>query len=126
MKIPDFYPSLRTDGNDFAILDLPLWDYKCSRQQMYFATIHQRPIVGGIITRRSEKAGNSMKTIENYLYLSSSLETITELKSKNIKYVVFHKNCSIEPVSQNDKENLTNIFGEKVFSDETIDVFKVY
>jgi hypothetical protein len=93
---------------------------------MYFATIHQRPIVGGIITRRSEKAENSMKTIKNYLYLSSSLETITELKSKNIKYVVFHKNCSIEPVSQNDKENLTNIFGEKVFSDETIDVFKVY
>ncbi|HSQ46548.1 MAG TPA: hypothetical protein VLM44_06465, partial [Lutibacter sp.] len=97
-----------------------------SRKQMYFATIHEHPIVGGIITRRSEKAENSMKSIENLLYLSNPKESITELRSLNIKYVIFHKNCSIEPVSQNDKENLTNIFGEKVFSDETIDVFKVY
>jgi hypothetical protein len=126
MKVPDFYPGLTKDGNDFAILDLPLWDYRCSRQQMYFATIHQHPIVGGIITRRSEKAENSMKKIENYLYLSNSLTTKTELKSQNIKYVVFHKSCSIDPVSPNERNNLTLRLGQSVYSDELIDVFLVY
>ncbi len=126
MKIPDFYTSFRKDGNEFAIFDLPLWDYRCSRQQMYFATIHQHPIVGGIITRRSEEAENSMKTIENYLFLSNSLATKTELKSQNIKYVIFHKNCSIEPVSPNERENLTLRLGNSVYSDELIDVFQVY
>ena len=126
MKIPDFYTSFRKDTNDFAILDLPLWDYRCSRQQMYFATIHQHPIVGGIITRRSEKAENSMKTIENYLYLSNLKETKIELKSQNIKYVVFHKSCSIDPVSPNERENLTLRLGKSVYSDDLIEVFQLY
>lgn len=126
VQVPQFITSLENDDREYAILDLPLWDYRCGRQQLYFATIHQHPIVGGIITRRSDVAERSMKHIESLLYLPNELETITELKKLNIKYVVIHKNCSFESDYLNETEKLILRLENNTYSDDLIEVFQVY
>ena len=51
--VPEFYCDLAGRDEEVAILDLPLWDYRCERYQLYYATVHNHPIVWGLITRRS-------------------------------------------------------------------------
>lgn len=126
VNVPRFYNDLVLNQDEFAILDLPLWDYRCTRKQMYFATIHQHPIVGGIITRRSVDAENSMKSVENLLEVPNQVKTRIELEKLTIKYVIAHKNCSIDPLSPRENENLTQRLGKPIYSDEEIDVFEVY
>ena len=126
VNVPSFYNDLALNQDEFAILDLPLWDYRCTRKQMYFATIHQHPIVGGIITRRSVDAENSMKSVENLLEVPNQVKTRIELEKLAIKYVIVHKNCSIDTLSPIINENLTQRLGKPIYSDIEIDVFEVY
>jgi hypothetical protein len=92
-EVPSFYHELAADEEDYAILDLPLWEYRCERYQIYYATIHNHPIVGGIITRRSPEAEQSMRDVEALVQPGSASAPADSLKDLGIRYVVLHKLC---------------------------------
>ena len=48
--VPNFYYEIAEQNENYAILDLPLWYYPRERYQLFYATVHNQPIVGGIIT----------------------------------------------------------------------------
>jgi hypothetical protein len=46
-QVPAFYERIAAEPDDYAILDVPLWDYPCERYQLYYAAVHGHRIVGG-------------------------------------------------------------------------------
>jgi hypothetical protein len=125
VTVPDFYFTIASDEDDYAILDLPLGDYLCDKQQIYLATIHQHPVVGGI-TRKSSEVENSLNRIKNFFDLPNLNQTRIELQNLNIKYVVLHKKCSINPTPLIEIQNLIQRLDYQFYSSEEIEVYKVY
>ena len=56
-SVPSFYSDLAKMNGDFSILDLPQ-NYDVNNRYMYYGTISEKPLVGGMISRRDEILSN--------------------------------------------------------------------
>jgi hypothetical protein len=94
-----FYEQMAADGEDYAIVDLPL-TRAAGEVHRYYQTIHQKPIVGGWIKRVPSSA---FGFVNNSPLLASwiaddqvatvwSLDSaLAQLAEANVRYVVLHK-----------------------------------
>ncbi|MFQ6099792.1 MAG: hypothetical protein ACE5OS_00955 [Anaerolineae bacterium] len=51
VNVPQFYEQLRQDPDTFALADVPVRQLELRRLSMFYQTVHQKPIVGGIVAR---------------------------------------------------------------------------
>jgi hypothetical protein len=95
-----FYDQMATDGEDYAIVDLPLTrpDGEVHR---YYQTIHQKPIVGGWVKRVPASAFDFVSanpllapwTANDQSATVGSLDSaLAHLSEANVRYMVIHKN----------------------------------
>jgi hypothetical protein len=126
-QVPEFYEDVAGHSEDFAILDLPLWDYLCERYHMYYATVHGHRIVAGSVTRRSPQAEEAMRRVERLALPvpERDLEAPSKLAQENIRYVILHKNCYLETELGGTSDYLSAILGPAIYDDERIRVYLV-
>jgi len=95
----DFYDQMATDGEDYAIVDLPLTraDGEIHR---YYQTIHQKPIVGGWDHRTPASAFDFIAANpllaqwfeEDQSGVPLPVDTaLAQLAEANVRYIVIHK-----------------------------------
>ena len=124
-QVPAFYEEVAAQPADFAILDLPLWEYRCERYQLYYATVHNHRIVGGSITRRTPEAEDAMRQVERWALPQAGADAASALAKLGIRYVVLHKLCLEEPALTEETAYLTDQLGPPVYDDRWIRAFKV-
>jgi hypothetical protein len=124
-EVPAFYDAVAAQPADFAILDLPLWEYRCERYQLYYATAHGHRIVGGSITRRSPEAEEMMRQVEQWALPHADGQSGLELAKLGVRYVVLHKLCLEEPALDEQTAFLTAQLGSPVYDDRWIRAFEV-
>jgi len=92
-----FYDQMAQDGEDYAIVDLPLWRSE-GEVHRYYQTIHQKPIVGGWDHRVLPGAfsfidGNPLLSTwrEDVSGIVSSAQALSDLAQANVRYIILHK-----------------------------------
>jgi hypothetical protein len=124
-EAPAFYEQVAAMPEDFAILDLPLWEYRCERYQIYYATLHGHRIVGGLITRRSAEAEIEMRRAEELALPGTGAAGPSSLSDEGIRYVVLHKQCLEEPFLDKESSFLAQHTGPPVYDDRWIRAFEL-
>jgi len=124
-QVPAFYEHLAEDPADFAVLDLPLWEGRCERYQIYYATIHGHRIVGGMITRRSSEAVAEMRRVEKMAVPGSGIDAARALGAEGIRYVVLNKQCLDEEGLGQYSAHLADRLGPSVYDDTRIRAYEV-
>lgn len=124
-EVPAFYDAVAAEPADFAILDLPLWEYRCERYMLYYATVHGHRIVGGSMSRRSPEAEAMMRQVEQWALPQADGESGLELAELGVRYVVLHKLCLEEPALGEQTAFLTAQLGSPVYDDRWIRAFEV-
>jgi hypothetical protein len=123
--VPDFYEQLASEPEDYAVLGLPLWEYRCERYQLYYATVHDHRIVGGSVTRRSPEAEAAMRDVEQLVTPGSSGAAADALAELGIRYVVLHKLCLDDDALAEKSTFLAERLGEAVYDDDWIRAYEV-
>ena len=129
-SVPAFYhqlAQLEDEPGDGAVLDLPLWDYLTGQYQLYYQTVHGRPIVGGHIFRRMPEAEAVMAEIETLAVsaLAPGPDAPRRLADYGIEYVVLHRRTMPAEDLSVEMAWLADALGPPVYQDETIVVFQV-
>jgi len=124
-EVPSFYRQVAVEDADFAILDLPLWEYRCERYQLYYAAIHNHRIVGGLITRRPPEAEAAMREVESLVQPGVAVGPAEPLAELGIRYVVLHKLCLEGESLDAPTAFLTEQLGDPIYDDRWIRAFEV-
>jgi hypothetical protein len=92
-----FYDQMAQDGENYAVVDLPLWRSE-GEIHRYYQTIHQKPIVGGWDHRVPPSAfsfidGNPLLSTwrEDVSGIVSPSQALADLAQANVRYVILHK-----------------------------------
>jgi 4-amino-4-deoxy-L-arabinose transferase-like glycosyltransferase len=98
--IPPFYYQLAQEPDDFAILELPLKPSTAAKEYMYYATLHNKPLVGGKIARLPSSAFAFIDSIPLLYGLHADEEMdpdlgdvsrqLSALAQANVRYVILH------------------------------------
>jgi hypothetical protein len=124
-RVPGFYEQIAGEAEDYAILDLPLWEYRCERYQLYYAAVHGHRIVGGSVTRRPPEAEAAMREVEGLAKPGSPEAPADALAELGIRYVVLHKLCTGDDVLEEQSAFLSQHLGGATYDDGWIRVFEV-
>ena len=94
IEVSDFYYEMATDEDVYGVIDIP-----SGAVTLYLATIHKKPLVGGYVSRPSERALNFLRetpVIKDLMGTGKTgaediAKTAREVFSKyNIRYVITH------------------------------------
>lgn len=126
----EFYTQIQNQSDSFTILDL----HKNPTATLYYQTIHNKPIIGGYISKQTQTNEDFLKNnpaisplwkfTDFYTQVPQNTsneitpEIIDELKKLHIKYIIFENN-------PHDKEIIQNIPLQKIFEDQNIIVLHV-
>lgn len=124
-RVPEFFGQIAAEPEDYAILDLPLWNYRCERYQLYYASVHGHRIVGGGLTRRSPEAEVAMREVERLVEPGSAGAPAEPLAELGIRYVVLHKLCLDDAALDEQSAFLSAHLGVAVYDDEWIRAYEV-
>lgn len=116
INIPLFYRSIKAETGDFSIINFPFLTALANERHMYYQTIHNKPISGGMLARFDPNY---------YTRLMSQPLGKPYLISRKIKYMVLHG----EQLSRSDYQGYFEKFARefellKVEYDQAL--FKVY
>ena len=128
--VPPFAYQLRDEGDEFAVLDLPIGRTP-DKRYLYYQTVHQKPIVGGHISRPLPGTYDFIEThpLLCQLFEGSLVDVTTEpvmqqvesLAGMGIRYVVLHKGRSPADL----EENWRNLFSPwQIYEDEWVCVYR--
>ena len=125
VTVSPFYRTLAEEPGDGAVLDLPLWDYVSGRYQLYYQTVHGRPIVGGFLDRRQPEVEVVMGDIESLALPGDDPAAPLHLADYGVEYVILH-HAYLEPADLTTETDwLSSTLGAPVYTDERITVFQV-
>ncbi len=154
-RISQFYKSLREDKREIVILDIPLAFWRDPGRSVYYQTIHQKPILGGFLSRLPRKQVELYKKddfldglikFQDELYSKLNLEKPidfnfddfiretniktfqTSLLGLNIDYLVIHNEFFIENELEQLLYELLDFFKgefEIFYKDDLITVYQV-
>jgi len=124
-EVPAFYHQIAEDDQEYAILDLPLWEYRCERYQLYYATVHNHRIVGGLVTRRSADAEAALREVERMVRPNAAVASAESLAELGIRYVILHKQCLDDRGLDAQTAFLREQMGDPVYDDRWIRAFEV-
>jgi hypothetical protein len=95
LEVPPFYAELARDSDVYGVVDIPL-----RPETLYFATVHEKPIVGGYVSRPTVPAMNYLAEtpILATLMNDAALPADADLpalarrvfEDANIRYVITH------------------------------------
>ena len=107
VEVPCFYIELAQESGDFAILEIPMGRSPTTKISMYYQTIHERPLVDGVVSRTPAYAydfieGNPLLSLLHQYSLpeyegafslpfpdmSRQLDALADV---GIRYIVFHR-----------------------------------
>jgi len=141
VPVSPFYYSLRKETEDFAILDLPQdprmreAGFEIAYLYMYYQTIHQKKMVGGIIPRAPDSIlefTDCAPVVSDLVYPFNSPDIIkidasiaqNVLGYYGIRYVILHRNLGLEDRMRRDQILLSRFFdASPVYEDELISVY---
>ncbi len=63
--VPSFYQQIANDGQDYAILDVPVVNRQVIGDAMYYQTIHRHPIMSGYLWRIPTSGMNLMRFMDS-------------------------------------------------------------
>lgn len=94
LPIPEAYRTIGNEPGEFAVMDVPADTYPALAAYMYFQTLHEKPIPGGIISRPDPAAEQFLRDLlpkhpDDPAALSPA--EAERLKQLGIKYVVYHQ-----------------------------------
>jgi hypothetical protein len=85
IKVPSFWDRLKKDPSTFAISNIPLGKWEADSRYLYYQTIHNRQILGGILARFD---------ISYYDTLMGQTITKEYLTNIQVKYIALYKEFS--------------------------------
>jgi len=99
INVPDFYYQMANDTEQYTILDVPMHP-----ELLYFQIIHQKPMIGGYVSRMPHNRHDFLRhepIIQN-LYFDHPYEEIQNpgeiFTQHNIKYVILHEDKHLDYV----------------------------
>jgi hypothetical protein len=132
--VPSFYQQIANDGQEYAILDVPVLNRQVIGEAMYYQTIHRHPIVSGYLWRIPADGMNMMEfmnALTSTLVPPDIVSSESDVSPKalvsryNIRYVTMHKGA-YESADQEQmaRDSFVQAWGTPVFEDERIVVFR--
>jgi hypothetical protein len=128
--VPPFYERIASELGEFAILDIPMGR---RRKYMYYQTFHERPLVGGTLSRTPSETSiyvdNNPFLLrlheENVMdpTLTDVSRQLMELAEDDIKYLVMHK-TEVEPDTLAQWRDYLVI--PPFYEDDTLAVYRTY
>jgi hypothetical protein len=132
-RAPFLAGQLSDVADDYAILELPLWDYWCDNVYMYRQTYHQKKLLSGSVSRISYQAIRFLFTSQlKELIVDSALQedyfvSLRPLLIQNrIKYIILNKYFYAEQNKTQISRFLDAAFSRKSGLKDDIIIFKVY
>ncbi len=133
-SVPPFYRGLGRE-EDYAILNIPLYQHYVSNVNMYYQTVHEHKIVGGYIhrvpadalpvARYLERLVDPFPQGDDIVAIPGGKEGLNILSRNQIRYVVLHPPF-LKPQEADERASfLTDLLGEPVYADGSISVFLV-
>jgi hypothetical protein len=127
----DFYSQIAADGEDYALVDLPL-TRSDGEVHRYFQTIHTKPLVGGWDYRIPDSAREFMLSnpflatwvVEDFASDPGNApeQALADLEAAGVRYLVIHKNQT-KSVPESMRFLINAL--EPVFQDRDIIVFSL-
>jgi hypothetical protein len=117
---PPFCQWLAGAPGEGAVLDLPVWDYTANNLYMWHQMIHDRPIVGGYLYRRSAEAEAAMEELERLALPGGDPRA---LAAEGIGYVVLHREFMSDEEVQTLAHFLEMKLGAPVYQDAEALIF---
>jgi hypothetical protein len=101
-NVPTWYAQAGRDGEEYAILDLPINDRSYDKWYMQYQTFHEKPLATGHVSRLPREAYNfldSVPLLKNLRHrdqlpdpaLTAVSEQLKLLHEADIRYLVIHK-----------------------------------
>ena len=129
--IPPFAYQLRDEAGEFAVLDLPIGRTP-DKRYLYYQTVHQKPIVGGHISRPLPGTYDFIEAhpLLRQLFERSPVDVtagpvkqqVESLAGVGIRYVVLHKGRATADL----EENWRNLFSPwQIYEDEWVCVYGI-
>jgi hypothetical protein len=102
VNIPDFYRQIANDADPGAIVDVPISKLTLERLYMFYQTVHEKPIVEGIVGRKSSDAydyidSNPLLTAlrsgdqQELTKLGDLSRQLDALREVGFRYIVLHR-----------------------------------
>lgn len=122
VRLPPAYQVIRADPDEFGIADVYDDGYVWSARYMMYQTQHERPIIGGYLSRRIDVSLIDRLDFMNFADLSRQK---SELIAARVKYIVLHK-TSLPPEVAAAVGVVYGRLYRNVFDDAENTVFRVY
>ena len=133
--VPSFYQQIANDGQDYAILDVPVVNRRVIGDAMYYQTIHRHPLISGYLWRIPTSGMNLMGFMDSLVApadgpdigASAGNPSPFQLVARyNIRYVALHKGqFASTVVEQEHRDTFTAQWGQPVYEDGQLAVFMV-
>lgn len=134
--VSPIYQQIGPDQDQYAILDVPHETHgqfsTYNAWLLYLQTIHQKPVVGGALSRTPEKelefmSGHCKASLMNLSFSEGcSLTEYNQTLSKGIRYIIYHKRDYPQWLDHDTtyaKAKLKDIFGPPVMQDKELEVY---
>ncbi len=132
---PAFYEQIASDGQDYAIMDVPVTRREVLGESMYYQTIHGHPIVGGYLWRFPIGGWDHMEFMDSLaaapdgpdiVSLNADLLPAAVIARSGVRYATIHKGLfESEGHERLYRASFTRTWGDPVYEDEAIAIFSV-
>lgn len=134
-SVPGFYKELSGDADSYALVDLPALEWNSVKERyIYFSAVHNKKIpyeLEDIACDRLLKndffrackliSDDEPQTLEK----AQIRDGIKELASENFRFIVLHRRLCNSVMLKNFRQFLTEYLGERIHSDEEVEVWVV-
>jgi hypothetical protein len=132
---PTFYEEIASDGQDYAILDVPTLNRQVLGASMYYQTVHQHPIVGGYLWRFPQDGLYLMGFMDALAAAQPGPDIIVQegavtpaevIARYGVRYVTLHKGVlDAAPMEEGYRLRFSGTWGAPVYEDDRLAVYGV-
>ncbi len=133
-RVPSIYKTIRAEPEPFALLDLPTGGP--SSRRMYYQSVHEKPVYGGLVAEEWTEENGADKVRENPIVLAMEHPASTQndverlrnttaaLTRQGFRYLILHRDGYYQESDHAAATTLADaLFGSPAFKDETITVY---
>jgi hypothetical protein len=91
--VPDIYFEIAEEEGTFGVLDLPYSRYRDIARYMFYQTVHDKPIAGGLLSRKSGRQRQIEAVLRSLRSSPAGLSGKGELRAfemSGFRYVIYH------------------------------------
>jgi hypothetical protein len=139
-SVPSFYNDIGETNGTFSVLDIPQ-TYEANNLYMYYATVSEKPLVGGAISRIAPSVtqflsafpvitqmdnvrnGGEPTDWKDIVLQDVNMSNLISFNFFNVGYVVMHKEFLSEANFESMRVYLAGLLGQPVYADDRIVAF---